>query len=106
MTDVYQAMAHPARRQILALLRERAMSAGELAEHFDFSKPTLSGHFQVLRDVGLVSTERNGTSMIYRINLSVAEDALSGLMGLLKIGDESALADLPESGAKKKGTAT
>ncbi len=105
MADVYQALAHPARRHILALLRERAMSAGELAEHFDFSKPTLSGHFQVLRDAGLVDTERKGTSMIYRINLSVAEDALSGLMGLFKIGDETVSADTPASGFKK-GAAT
>lgn len=87
MNDVFKALAHPARRKILVLLREKAMSAGDLAAHFDLAKPTLSGHFQVLREAGLVSTERQGTTLIYRINLSVAEEAASELMDLLKIGD-------------------
>ena len=87
MNDVFKALAHPARRKILALLREKARSAGDLAAHFDLAKPTLSGHFQVLREAGLVSTERQGTTLIYRINLSVAEEAASELMDLLKIGD-------------------
>ncbi len=89
MNDVYKALAHPVRRKILELLRERAHSAGELADAFDLAKPTLSGHFAVLREAGLVDSDRDGTTIIYRINLSVAEEALSGLMELLRIGDEA-----------------
>ncbi len=86
MTDVYRALAHPVRRKILAMLRKRAHTAGELADAFDLAKPTLSGHFAVLREAGLVSVERQGTSLIYRINLSVAEEALSSLMNMLGVG--------------------
>lgn len=90
MADVYQALAHPVRRKILAMLRRRAHTAGELADAFDLTKPTLSGHFSVLREAGLVTVERQGTSLIYRINMSVAEEALSGLMNLLGAGDRGA----------------
>ena len=92
MNDVYKALAHPVRRKILELLRERAHSAGELADAFDLAKPTLSGHFAVLREAGLISSERDRTTIIYRINMSVAEEALSGLMELLRVGDEAPLA--------------
>jgi DNA-binding transcriptional ArsR family regulator len=87
MSDVFAALAHPVRRRILAMLRERAMSAGEIAAAFDLSKPTLSGHFAVLKEADLVSVERKGASLIYRINLSVAEDALAAMMEIFRIGD-------------------
>lgn len=86
MSDLFQALAHPVRREILAMLRDRAMSAGEIAEAFDLAKPTLSGHFAVLKEADLVSVERKGASLIYRINLSVAEDALASLMEIFRIG--------------------
>ena len=54
MSGVFKALADPTRRQVLALLRERPMSAGELADRFDVSKPTMSAHFSVLREAGLI----------------------------------------------------
>jgi ArsR family transcriptional regulator len=80
MSEVYKALADPTRRRILELLRERSMTAGELAEHFALSKPTLSGHFAVLRQADLVTAEKSGTNITYRLNLSVLEDALLLLM--------------------------
>lgn len=80
MSEVYKALGHPTRRAILKLLREREMSAGELASHFDLSKPTLTGHFNTLRDAGLVDVQRQGTTLIYRLNASVLEEALLELM--------------------------
>lgn len=77
---VFEALAHPVRRQVLALLRQRPMSAGELAGHFPLSKPTLSAHFAKLRDAGLVVVERQGTTLIYHLNMSILEEALSGLL--------------------------
>jgi DNA-binding transcriptional ArsR family regulator len=82
MQPVFEALAHPVRREILRLLRKRAMSAGELAEHFDLAKPTLSGHFTVLKAGDLVTTERQGTTIVYRLNLSVMEEALAALMAI------------------------
>lgn len=80
MTLVYKALADPTRRRVLQLLRTREMSAGEIAEQVDVAKPTLSGHFAVLRDAGLIEAQRQGTSLIYRLNTSVLEDALTALM--------------------------
>ncbi len=82
MSDVFDALAHPVRRKILKLLRNGPMSAGELAERFDLAKPTLSGHFAVLKAADLVSTERKGTSIFYRLNMSVLEEAMAALMSI------------------------
>jgi ArsR family transcriptional regulator, arsenate/arsenite/antimonite-responsive transcriptional repressor len=84
MSEVYRALADPTRRRILELLREREMSAGEIAEHFSLAKPTLSGHFAVLREARLVSPEKTGTTIIYRLNVSVLEEALMALMDAFK----------------------
>ena len=64
------------------------MTAGELAEHFELTKPTLSRHFAVLRDSDLIQGERNGTSITYRLNLSVLEEALMALLSGFDIGRE------------------
>jgi len=85
MSEVYKALADPTRRRILQLLREREMSAGEIADHFKLAKPTLSGHFAVLREAGLVSPEKTGTTIIYRLNVSVLEEALMALMDAFKV---------------------
>ncbi|UUX51854.1 metalloregulator ArsR/SmtB family transcription factor [Nisaea acidiphila] len=83
--DVYSALSSPVRRQVLGLLRERAMSAGELADEVSVSKPTLSGHLNILKGADLVTVERLGAVRLYRINLSVVEEALASLMQLLRI---------------------
>ena len=80
MSEVYKALADPTRRRIIQLLREREMSAGDIADHFNLAKPTLSGHFAVLRAANLVASEKAGASVIYRLNLSVLEEALMALM--------------------------
>lgn len=82
MSDVFEALAHPIRREIVKLLRKRAMSAGDLAEHFTIAKPTLSGHFNVLKNADLVTTERQGTTIIYRLNMSVMEEMLAAFMAI------------------------
>jgi DNA-binding transcriptional ArsR family regulator len=76
MSLVFKALSDPTRRRVLALLRQRPMSAGELAEHFDVSKPTMSAHFAALREAGLVAAEKQGKSIVYELQLSVLEDAL------------------------------
>lgn len=73
---VFKALADPTRRQVLQLLREGPKSAGELADHFPVSKPTMSAHFAVLREAGLVQSEKHGKGVIYRLRMSVLEEAL------------------------------
>ncbi len=78
MNRVFKALSDPSRRQVLQLLRRRPMTAGELADEFDLSKPTMSAHFGVLREAGLVDASKKGTTITYRLKLSVLEDALLG----------------------------
>jgi DNA-binding transcriptional ArsR family regulator len=78
MSRVFKALSDPTRRSILELLRERPMSAGELADHFKISKPAMSAHFAVLRESGLIESEKHGKSVIYELQLSVLEEALLG----------------------------
>ena len=86
MDKVFKALGDPTRRHILKLLREREMTAGEIAECFALSKPTLSGHFNVLREADLVASERSGTTITYRLNVSVLEEALLGFADVVGIG--------------------
>ncbi len=76
MSSVFKALADPTRRHVLQLLRERPMTAGELAGHFPHSKATMSAHFSVLREADLVASDKQGTTITYRLRLSVLEDAL------------------------------
>ena len=78
--DVFSALSSSVRRDILALLRNGDMSAGEIAARFSLSKPTLSAHFRALKDAGLILSERRGNQIIYSLNLSLLEEALVGLM--------------------------
>jgi DNA-binding transcriptional ArsR family regulator len=85
MTRVYQALADPTRRRIIQLLRQGDMTAGEIADHFQLAKPTLSGHFAVLREADLIQGDKNGTTITYHLNVSVLEEALVALMNLFKL---------------------
>jgi DNA-binding transcriptional ArsR family regulator len=66
MEAVLKAIAAPRRRHILALVREEELSAGEIARHFDVTRPAVSQHLNVLKEAGLVSERRNGTRRLYR----------------------------------------
>jgi DNA-binding transcriptional ArsR family regulator len=61
-----KAIAAPHRRQILSLVRDGELSAGEIAAHFDVTRPAVSQHLNVLKEAGLVSERRNGTRRLYR----------------------------------------
>ena len=78
MNKVFKALSDPTRRRVLQLLRQRPMAAGELAEHFEVSKPTMSAHFAVLREADLVHAEKSGRTITYRLKMSVLEEALLG----------------------------
>src|SRR6187455_1455625 len=67
MEAALKAIAEPRRRQILRLVRDGELSAGEIASHFDVSRPAVSQHLTVLREAGLVDERRNGTRRLYRV---------------------------------------
>ena len=83
---VLKALSHPIRRDIVARLRDRPMTAGELADAYAVSKPTMSTHFTALKEADLITAERDGVSIYYQLNITVAEEALAALMGVLGTG--------------------
>ena len=89
MNKVFKALADPTRRRVLQLLRERPMSAGELSDHFPVSKPTMSAHFAVLQEAGLIESEKTGRTIVYRLVMSVLEDALLGFAQTFGWGTDS-----------------
>ncbi|MCL2448204.1 MAG: autorepressor SdpR family transcription factor [Polyangiaceae bacterium] len=78
----YQALADPTRREILKLLRGGSRTAGEIANEFQLTKPTLSHHFRILEAAGLVRSERRATSIVYTLQSSVLEDLAADLLDL------------------------
>jgi DNA-binding transcriptional ArsR family regulator len=83
--EAFKALADPTRREILALLRRGEMTAGALAEKFDMTKPSMSHHFTVLKEAGLITSRREGQQIWYGLNTTVVEDLMAWAMDL--IGD-------------------
>ncbi len=76
MNQVFRALSDPTRRRVLQILRAGPLSAGEIADHFDVSKPTMSAHFAVLVEADLIAAQKQGRTILYQLKLSVLEDAL------------------------------
>ena len=89
MSQVFKALSDPTRRRVLHLLRKGPMSAGELSDHFEVSKPTMSAHFAVLKEADLVHAQKAGKSVIYHLKLSVLEEALLGFVHSFGLGVEA-----------------
>jgi DNA-binding transcriptional ArsR family regulator len=106
MNRVFKALADPTRRKVLELLRERPMTAGELSDHFPFSKPTMSAHFAVLKEASLVDTQKSGKTVTYRLNMSVLEDALLDFAGAFGIVSRAVSRASGKSANLKRGTAS
>ncbi len=83
MADLFNALSSGVRREIISLLKDKDMTAGEIADRLDVTKPTLSGHFNVLKSADLIIAERRGTTITYSLNTTVAEELLASLVGLL-----------------------
>jgi DNA-binding transcriptional ArsR family regulator len=80
--SAFEALADETRRAILRRLRGGSLTAGEIAKSFHLSKPTLSHHFRVLKDAGLVRAEQHGTRIFYTLQTNVLEDLAAELMDL------------------------
>ncbi|MGJ7918050.1 autorepressor SdpR family transcription factor [Massilia sp. LXY-6] len=82
LTAAFKAIADPTRREILHLLRKEEMTAGDVAARFDMTKPTMSHHFSVLKEAGLVTSRREGQTIWYALNTTVLEDVLAWTMNM------------------------
>ncbi len=82
MNLLFKALNDETRRQILELLKGGPLSAGEIAGHFDMSKPSISHHLDLLRQAGLIEAERQGQFIVYTLNITVVDELLSWLLQL------------------------
>jgi len=89
MNTVFDALSHPIRRAVLEHLKGGGMTAGELADRFPVSKPTMSGHFAKLKAAGLIRGENRGGYIVYTLNLSTLEEAVMGFMGRMGVGERA-----------------
>ncbi|MCB5258958.1 MAG: autorepressor SdpR family transcription factor [Candidatus Cloacimonetes bacterium] len=88
--NIFKAIADANRRKILNLLKQNgSLTAGEIAEHFEFSKASLSEHLKILRLAGLIYSTKKGQYIHYRLNTSIFEDILAWVKNLRSKSEES-----------------
>lgn len=88
MNDAFKALADPTRRKILELLVETDKNAGEIAEYFNISKPSISHHLSILKNADLISDERQGQNIIYSLNTTVFQDLVKWFFDFTKKEDK------------------
>lgn len=87
MGDVFKALSDGTRRKILELLKEKSLTAGEIADAFQITKPSISHHLTILKSCGLVIDERKGQNIIYSLNMTVFQDIMSWFLEFYNRGD-------------------
>ncbi len=80
--EVFKALSDKNRRKIIGLLKKKDMTAGEIAENFAISKPSISEHLKILKNADLIESEKNGQFITYFLNTSVLEDFLSYMINI------------------------
>lgn len=98
MNESFKALADPTRRQILRLLREKDRTAGEIADFFNMSKPSISHHLNALKHAGLIQDERKGQFIMYSLDSTVLEEVLGWFLELTGKGKGGE--DKPKAGLK------
>lgn len=86
--SVFKALSDPTRRKILSLLKDKDLAAGEIAEHFTISKPSISHHLNLLKQADLVIDERQGQNIYYSLNTTVFQELLSFFLNYIDKKDE------------------
>ncbi len=84
MNSLFKALNDETRRQIVELLKERDMNAGEIADKFNISKPSISHHLDILKRADLITSEKKGQFVEYSLNTSILEDLINWILTLKK----------------------
>ena len=84
MNALFKALNDETRRKMVELLKEKDMNAGEIAERFNISKPSISHHLDILKRAGLITSEKNGQFVEYSLNTSILEDLINWILTLKK----------------------
>jgi DNA-binding transcriptional ArsR family regulator len=96
LNEVFKALSDPTRREVLRILSHGERTAGELAEPFDMTKPSMSHHFTVLKEAELIRSRREGQQIVYSLNTTVAEDVLTRLWDLFGRSRDDDLKEISE----------
>lgn len=88
MNDAFKALADPTRRKILEILAENDRNAGDIAEYFDISKPSISHHLSILKNADLIMDERQGQNIIYSLNTTVFQDVVKWFFDFTQRSDK------------------
>ncbi|WOO36270.1 autorepressor SdpR family transcription factor [Anaerocolumna sp. AGMB13020] len=88
MNNVFKALSDSTRRKILELLANRDMNAGEIADYFNISKPSISHHLTILKNADLISDERKGQNIVYSLNTTVFQDVVRWFFDITKSNGE------------------
>lgn len=89
MNTLFKALNDPTRRKILKMLQQKELSAGEIADEFEISKPSISHHLDILRQAKLIESERDGQYIRYSINTTVLEEAANWFLEIINKSDSS-----------------
>lgn len=84
MNSLFKALNDETRRQIVELLKEKDMNAGEIAKQFNISKPSISHHLDILKRADLITSEKKGQFVEYSLNTSILEDLINWILTLKK----------------------
>lgn len=84
MDSVFKALADPTRREILKLLNDGEKTAGELVDKFPISGPSMSHHFNILKQADLISARRDGQQIFYSLNTTVFQDLMTMFFDLFE----------------------
>ncbi len=82
MNILFKALGDPTRRQIIELLRKKDMNAGEIADHFNMSKPSISHHLDLLRQADVVQSVKEGQFINYSLNTTVFDEMVKWIMDI------------------------
>jgi len=84
MRNVWEALSDPTRREILKILKKGELTAGEIFNYFDITKPSLSHHLSILKQAELVSSNKQGQNVIYSLNINSLSEVSDYIRGLKK----------------------
>ncbi|OAZ04446.1 autorepressor SdpR family transcription factor [Flavobacterium succinicans] len=84
MNVIFKALNDATRREILDLLKEKDRTAGEIADHFNISKPSISHHLDLLKQADLITSQKSGQFVIYSINTTIMDDVLQWILTFKK----------------------
>ncbi|MEG0276560.1 MAG: autorepressor SdpR family transcription factor [Coprobacillus sp.] len=87
MGDAFKALSDPTRRKILELLKDETLNAGEIADYFHITKPSISHHLAILKNSGLIIDERQGQNILYSIDMTIFQDMMKWFIDFTDKGD-------------------